>query len=272
MCDDDFDGTVVIPNVPLVQSRSAKRPLPMATSVIPITNWKSPATRRSACRTKSEPANRSPNRRPKPPVVRRVNITSTDESGNPLPFACYSIDGGDPVCDDDGDGVTTFTGVDGGRKDVSQVQTPEGYERADDFGIRVNDDVENETVEHRPIAEPTAEVPTGFTAGFVAIDANQTPLPFACYTLDGGDEQCDDDGDGLVTFEGVSIGLHTLEQTVPPDGYQNVGSLQVDVQGDQNFAVRHEPALEPTEVPTEETTEVANRRSGIRVYGWIRFS
>ena len=66
----------------------------------------------------------------------------------------------------------------------------------------------------------------------------------------------DDDGDGLVTFEGVSIGLHTLEQTVPPDGYQNVGSLQVDVQGDQNFAVRHEPALEPTEVPTEETTEV----------------
>ena len=40
-----------------------------------------------------------------------------------------------------------------------------------------------------------------------------------CYDLSAIGEQCDDDGDGIVVFDGVPAGDYTVTQTSVPDGY-----------------------------------------------------
>ncbi len=101
--------------------------------------------------------------------------------------------------------------------------------------------------------EPTEPTTEGFTIGLVALDPDNNVVPGACYSLDGGAAQCDDDGDGAVTFSGVAAGSHTATMTQAPAGFANVGSLGVDVQGDQQFAVR----LTPSETPGEGTGTIA---------------
>ncbi|MBX3072191.1 MAG: hypothetical protein KF883_16935, partial [Thermomicrobiales bacterium] len=188
-----------------------------------------------------------------------VGFVSVDENQNGLPFACFSLDGGDPVCDEDGDGAVTFDNVAPGLHTLTQTQAPEGFDNVGTLDVNVDQDA-NFAVRHTPSAEPQEPEPTpteeaalpGLTVGFVSVDENDNGLPGACFTLDGGDENCDDDGDAEVTFTGVQPGTHTLTQTRPPDGYQTVGTLELDLQNDGRFAVRHQPA-EATEEPEEPT-------------------
>ncbi|MEZ4500867.1 MAG: hypothetical protein R2839_12530 [Thermomicrobiales bacterium] len=50
----------------------------------------------------------------------------------------------------------------------------------------------------------------------------------------------------------MAAGLHTLTQIQAPEGFENVGTLDVNVDQDANFAVRHTVASEPEPTPTEE--------------------
>src|SRR5690606_30171777 len=153
------------------------------------------------------------------------------------------IDGVGQQCDDDFDGVTTFTGVNAGAYNIFQTQAPDGYDPASPQQVDVQSDQQlvftNQPTAGEPEATQTTEAPVepteaptepvgpseGFTIGLVALDPDNNIVPGACYSLDNGPEQCDDDGDGAVTFTGVAAGNHTAVMTQAPTGFQNAGAL-----------------------------------------------
>ncbi|HET9660204.1 MAG TPA: SpaA isopeptide-forming pilin-related protein, partial [Thermomicrobiales bacterium] len=164
------------------------------------------------------------------PSTFTVNITTVDQNGTPLPGACYDMGDAGQACDDDGDGVTTFANVSAGAYNIFQTQAPQGYEAASPQQVDIQSDQQltftsaqtevapaaTDTPEgpvEQPTETPTEEGQQGFSIGLVALDPDNNPVPGACYQLDSGETQCDDDGDGVVTFTGVSAGSHTATMT-----------------------------------------------------------
>jgi uncharacterized surface anchored protein len=212
-----------------------------------------------------------------------LSVFKTDESDNPLPGACFAAVSGNSVisqsCDpNDGsnDGVTQLLFLDGvpGSVNVVETFTPSGQETSESqqAGLQPGSNqiqmiapsdepieeppveeppVEEPPVEEAPFEEPTVDEPqVGFTVDLVSTGPDGNPLPGACYTLDGGSENCDQDGDGVVTFEGVSPGQHTITQTQPPTGYESFGSADVEIQGDAQFNVPQTPLEQPEQPGT----------------------
>jgi len=195
------------------------------------------------------------------PATFTVSIQTVDPNQTPLAGACYQIDGVGQACDDDGDGVATFANVPAGSYNVVQTQAPQGFDPADPQQIDVQNDltvtVTNQQTAVVPAATDTPETPAeatetpteqgqeGFSVGLVSLDPDGQTVPGACFMLDTGETQCDDDGDGVVTFTGVSAGQHTATMTQAPQGFQNIGALGIDVTGDQQFAVRLTPGEQP---------------------------
>ena len=195
------------------------------------------------------------------PSTFSISIQTVDQDGTALPGACYALDRVGQQCDDDADGTVVFSNVPAGSYGVSQSQAPQGFDPAPSQQIDLQDDQQltfiNQQTTVAPASTDTPEAPAeptetpegptqeGFSVGLVALDPDNNVVPGACYQLDTGDTQCDDDNDGVVTFTGVSAGSHTATMTQAPQGFQNVGSLGIDVTGDQQFAVRLTPSEEP---------------------------
>jgi uncharacterized surface anchored protein len=76
-----------------------------------------------------------------------------------------------------------------------------------------------------PATQEPTEGPAPGSLAVATVDAadGATPLPGACFVVIAADgpavEMCDDDGDGLTRFEGLTPGDATIHQTRPPDGY-----------------------------------------------------
>ncbi|CAN5566421.1 hypothetical protein BH23CHL5_BH23CHL5_00970 [soil metagenome] len=248
VCDDDGDGLVVITNVPAGTRVLSEPTPPQGFEAYPDTQLE--VTRDEQF---SVPHNVATG---PPPDLATIGFASVDDGGNGLPGACYALDSGQSACDDDGHGVATFTGVDFGNYGVSQTRAPDGYEPVESFSVQVEGDQTFQVAHQRsPEPTPVVEEPEVFTVGFVSVDSAQNGLPFACYTLDGSEPRCDDDGDSIVTFENTPAGQYSLTQTRVPEGYENVGTLDVTIDSDRNFAVPHDPVAEPEE-PVAEPTEV----------------
>ncbi|MGE3798433.1 MAG: SpaA isopeptide-forming pilin-related protein, partial [Thermomicrobiales bacterium] len=250
VCDDDGDGAITIPNVQpglrtLSEPRSPEGFEPYPEIQLDITRDEQFSVPHNPGVSAQLPSETS-----------TINLQSVDQNGNLLPGACYELDTGASFCDDDGDGVVTLADLPNGDYSVVQTRTPDGVQLVEPFQLNVNGNADLQ-VPHQAVEAPEEpEQPAGFTIGFVSVDENQNGLPFACYSLDGGDPVCDDDGDGVVTFSDVAPGLHSLTQTQAPDGFESVGNVEVNVEQDANFAVRHTPAAAPEEpepTPTEET-------------------
>lgn len=202
----------------------------------------------------------------------QLTVTKTDEQGNPLPGDnCFAVYAGDKVasqrCDpNDGqtDGVTTLmfpNGIPSGRLTLAETLTDPSQQPVEDQRIRLRPG-DNEVTVSTGGGPGPAETPTsGPTPGavsvtFVAVDEQGEVITGnpACYTIDGGPEHCDDDGDGAVTFQ-VDPGSHTVTETQDPQGYQGIGSADFEVQEDSTFQVPHTATAQPAETPTEEVAQ-----------------
>lgn len=159
-----------------------------------------------------------------------IHVVIVDEDDNRLTGACISLDGADPICDVDEVGEFTFQNVPVGEHTVSQTTPPAGYGGAEDQTVDVD---AGETVE---VAFEN-ELVTG-TIRVVSEDASGADLPGACVSLDGGEPTCDVDGDGVLIFEQVPTGDHTVSQTAPPEGYLPADEQTVTVTAGQTVDVR----------------------------------
>ncbi len=80
-------------------------------------------------------------------------------------------------------------------------------------------------------------------------------LPGACFSVDGVGQQCDDDQDGVVTFNDVPLGSYNVSSTQAPQGYDNIQPTQIDVQGDQQFNVPFQQQAAQTGTITATTVD-----------------
>ena len=138
-----------------------------------------------------------------------VQITTTDGQ-NALPSACYALDDGEPVCDEEnGDGIVLLENVAPGDHTVRQTTPPAGYRAAADQAITVG---AGESVQ---LAFQNAPLTGSIAVAIVDPDGNA--IPGGCVTVDGGNQVCDDQaGDanttdpGVIRIDGVSLGDHQV--------------------------------------------------------------
>ncbi|MER3437213.1 MAG: hypothetical protein C4346_06270, partial [Chloroflexota bacterium] len=202
----------------------------------------------------------------------QLAVTKTDGQGNPLPGDnCFAVYAGDKVasqrCDpNDGqtDGVTTLmfpNGIPSGRLTLAETLTDPSQQPVEDQRIRLRPGNNEITVSigggPGPVETPTTgPTPGAVAVTFVAVDEQGEVITGnpACYSIDGGPEQCDDDGDGAVTFR-VDPGSHTLTETRDPRGFRGIGTTEFEAQQDSTFQVPHTATAQPAETPTEEVAQ-----------------
>ncbi len=179
-------------------------------------------------------------------AIGSVRILKTDENGDPLGGACFSLSGRNsygPVCDDgqdDGDetvGTILIEDVALGRYTVTETQAPEGYDPADAQPVTVSASGPAElTVPNSPPLPETGVVE------ITLLDSDGNALGGACFGLIGATEiapVCDagDDPDaaGTIVIADVPAGDYTLTQTEAPDGYVAADDQPVRVTAGQTL-------------------------------------
>ncbi len=151
-----------------------------------------------------------------------VQVTTINEAQEPLPNACYAVDGAPAVCDDDADGVVMIDDVTPGERSLSLEEPPAGYEGAEPVTVDVTVDTPAEETFQLQAETGTIQITT--------LDEDNQPLAGACYRTDTGQEACDgDDANGITTIENVPVGERTVELTIIPEGYQGTAAQVVEV-------------------------------------------
>ena len=185
----------------------------------------------------------------------RLTVVPVDDTGQPLPGACFAIpEFGFTACDDDLDGTVVFDAVPATPVTLQETTPPAGYAAVGDLpltvavtGMRVllphqpSGEAAQATEEETPPAQP-AETPQIAPAGANQVvltlqDRNGQPVLGGCWALtprggDGTTQRCDgDDGaeDGTIVFDSVPAGRYRLDEVTTPDGYRPAESQNVQV-------------------------------------------
>ncbi|HEV2072941.1 MAG TPA: SpaA isopeptide-forming pilin-related protein [Thermomicrobiales bacterium] len=173
-------------------------------------------------------------------VVSSIDITTTNAAGESLAGACYALDGGEPICDD-GDGTVTITGVRVGNHTIAQTTAPEGYRLAAEQSVTVT--------AAAPASVTFQNVALTGSVSIEVVDPDGNSVPGVCYTIDGGAQQCDDDGTdanatpGTIQVDGLALGEHTVAlQSVPEEFQVPAEGMTVTVEADTVTPVRFELA------------------------------
>ena len=148
---------------------------------------------------------------------------STTDGTNPVGNACYSFNNGNPFCDR-GDGVRKVTGVVPGEHLVTMTSAPDGYTLADPVSQTVTIAPDGST---NVVFVVSPMVVTADLTINTVDEVNGDSLADACYTLDGGDEICDEGGAGQIVIPDVVEGDHQLVMTSAPDGFQPAADMTV---------------------------------------------
>jgi uncharacterized surface anchored protein len=163
------------------------------------------------------------------PTTGTITINVVDDTSEAaIPAGCFDVandTGTFNFCDDDSDGTITVPEVSFGNQTITQTAAVEGYE-IDPSPQQVNltQDAPEATVTFRNVA-----VPTAVTVQVSTSDGQGGVPTGACYTIDGGEPICDEDGDGIVNFENVAPGSHRFEQSTPPEGFQPVDGQDIEI-------------------------------------------
>lgn len=158
--------------------------------------------------------------------------TVLEETGEPFYDACYELEGFSNIgCDEDNDGVVTFADVPAG--EYSLVQTadlgelqPVGEPGVNLGAITVHDSDIND------FYITLIDADDGTDLGLITRDPETgAVLEGACYELVGYSKiGCDDDGNGIITFEDIPWGTYTVHQTQVPEGYDPMDNYEITLQ------------------------------------------
>lgn len=156
-------------------------------------------------------------------------LAETDEA---FVDACYELEGHStsPQCDNDGDGVIEFANVPIGTYNLVQTADIGNLYPIGAPGVNLQAlEVVNEDINDVQVSlietEPSTEV------GLITRDRESGDvLEGACYELAGySNVGCDDDGNGIITFQDIPWGTYTVHQTETPAGYEPMGDYEIFV-------------------------------------------
>jgi hypothetical protein len=182
-----------------------------------------------------------PTSTPETPATGSLVVTATDEGGNLLPGACYSLiprtgTEGERIqrCDDeDGavDGQVTFPEVPPGNWRLGQYRSPQDFQEPE------AQDVEIVAGESRTAGFTNFPVVVTGSLEITKTDDENQLLGGACFTLTGVQETtvCDnEDGDtngdpGVTLIQGLLPGDYEVSESRTPDGYQTAANQPTTV-------------------------------------------
>ncbi len=180
-----------------------------------------------------------------------LQVTTIDaNTRESLPGACYTLDGGDPVCDTTDSGLVVFENVPPTDHQLVMSTAPDGYVAAVEQTV--------------PAGTTSVEVPLQPQTGSLTVSivgVNDAPITGGevCISLDSGTQVCDDDNDGQFEFDGLALGEHSVTVTDLPDRFDLPADSQtVMVTADEPAAVRFQ--IMPT-APTTGGLDVRVRYS-----------
>jgi len=155
-------------------------------------------------------------------------------TGEPITDACFEFRGGSlEGCDENGDGRITFDDMKVGSYLLENTQDAAGYEFAEARWVPVTT---GETVQVEITPEGSeeggdSEIPD---IALITRELDSADLLYrSCFVLiDYSNEGCDENNDGLVTFEDVPAGAYEVEQTAAPVDYDPTGNFTIEVVDD----------------------------------------
>ncbi len=165
-----------------------------------------------------------------------IITTINGDTSESLNGACYTLDGGNPVCDDAGAGQVVFNDVPQSDATLAMQTAPDGFEAA-----------QNQVV---PADVTSLEVPLIAEVGSIQItiaDADGAPLAGACVTINAT-AYCDlgdGDPDGIITIPDLAPDTYSVAVTTAPDGYDRPAD-PVDVVVTANETAQQTIALTAT--------------------------
>ncbi|HET7530809.1 MAG TPA: SpaA isopeptide-forming pilin-related protein, partial [Mycobacteriales bacterium] len=174
-----------------------------------------------------------------------IQVTSADPDGANVGGACVAIDGGEPLCDVDGDGVLNFPDVPAGGHEVAQTAPPDGYQPADPATQKV-DVVPGQTA---PVTFTNAPATGGIAVTVTGPDGTAVPGVCVAVSAEGQEGQtlCEPGDDGAFHFAGLAPGQWTVSVSQVPDGFVQPDGQTADVAAGQEATV----AFELSEAPPE---------------------
>lgn len=159
------------------------------------------------------------------------------ETGEQATNVCYELSDhnfGFPAktaCDDDGDGVVTFTGITVDTYSLVQTADLGGWYPVGEPGVNlsaleIRSDVPND------IHLTLIEAGDSTDLGLITRDPESGEVIYgACYVLDGySDVGCDDDGNGIVTFADIPWGTYTVLQMQPSEDHERMDAYEIYLQ------------------------------------------
>ena len=163
-----------------------------------------------------------------------IQVTSVNVEQTPVAGACVAIDGGDPLCDVDGDGVLNFPDIPAGGHEIAQTTPPDGYQQADPATQTV-DVAPGETAS----VTFTSEAATGGIA--VTVSGPDGLVPGVCVAISADGEEgqtlCEPGDDGAYRFSGLAPVTWTVTVSQVPDTLVTPEPQTVDVTVGQEATV-----------------------------------
>lgn len=164
-----------------------------------------------------------------------VSIETVDiQTGESITTACYVFfEFSEEGCDENGDGLIRFQGMPVGDYQVIQTVRAAGYLPMGDFPVSIHNRADGQ-IFRVELARADGVERGPFDIALAPFDsASNRPVQGGCFILNGGSlEGCDRNGDGRVTFEGVSAGTYLVTQTEAAPGYHLRADSWIDVSGD----------------------------------------
>lgn len=157
--------------------------------------------------------------------------TVLGETDEPFYDACYQLEGFSNIgCDENRDGIVTFEDVPPGEYSLIQTEELGGLYPIGEPGVDLSnipiyeDDINDYRVSLIDAGEDT-------DLGLITRDPETGALlTGACYELVGySNVGCDENADGVVTFEAIPWGTYTVHQTTAPEGYETMDDYEINL-------------------------------------------
>jgi uncharacterized surface anchored protein len=159
-------------------------------------------------------------------------------TGDALTDSCFVLENAsNEGCDENGDGRIRFEDIAPDTYTVRQTRASEGFLPIGDFTINVNSE-EREQSFFVATFPDTAATSTADVA-LALVDAESgDPVRDGCFIFEGGSKEgCDENGDGVVTFDDMPVGAYRVRNTVTPDGYEPAPERWIGVNSDKTFTI-----------------------------------
>lgn len=159
-------------------------------------------------------------------------------TGDQLTDSCFVLeDASNEGCDENEDGRIRFQDIAADTYTVHQSRQSEGFLPIGDFTINVNPEQREQSFLVATFPDTSSSSTVDMRVAAVDAATGES-LMGGCFIFEGGSEEgCDENGDGIITFDDMPVGAYRLRSTATPEGYEPAQDRWTGVTRNETFTV-----------------------------------